>query len=47
VALASAYVAAAEDSPVAMRHVLHGVRRELVKIGKAVSEGEFAREVTA
>jgi AAA+ superfamily predicted ATPase len=47
VALASAYVAAAEGSPVAMRHVLHGVRRELAKIGKAVFEGELAHEVIA
>jgi SpoVK/Ycf46/Vps4 family AAA+-type ATPase len=47
VALASAYVAAAEGSAVAMRHALHAVRRELAKIGRAVSEGEFAQEVVA
>jgi len=30
-----------------MRHVLHAVRRELAKIGRAVSEGEFAQEVVS
>jgi hypothetical protein len=30
-----------------MRHALHGVRRELAKIGKAVSEDELVHGVLA
>jgi ATP-dependent 26S proteasome regulatory subunit len=35
-ALAAAFAAAAEDRPVGMDHVLHAVRREYQKFGKAV-----------
>ena len=45
IALAAAYIAAEQGSPVAMRHVLHAVRRELAKIGKPIPDDSLAREV--
>jgi SpoVK/Ycf46/Vps4 family AAA+-type ATPase len=41
-ALAAAFVAAEDDSAVAMRHVLHAVRREHEKLGSALSDEELA-----
>jgi ATP-dependent 26S proteasome regulatory subunit len=41
-ALSAAYFAATEGVDVAMRHLLHAVRRELQKSGKSVAESEFA-----
>jgi hypothetical protein len=41
VALASAYLAAEDRSDVELRHVLHAVRREYEKLGKALSEEEL------
>lgn len=39
--LAAAYFAAADTGVVSMRHVVHGIRRELQKVGKAI--GDFPR----
>jgi ATP-dependent 26S proteasome regulatory subunit len=41
VIVAAAYLAAAEDSPVTMRHLLHATRRELQKMGRLVNEEDF------
>ena len=41
-ALAAAFLAADEDAPVGMRHLVHGVRREFQKMGKACVEADFA-----
>ncbi len=39
--VASAYLAAAEDKPVMMRHLLHATRRELQKMGRLVNEADL------
>src|SRR5262249_12414533 len=41
VALAAAFLAAGEGGPVAMRHLLHAVRREYQKMGKNLSGEEM------
>jgi len=41
IALAAAFLAAAEDQPVAQRHVLHAARREYQKLGKMMDESAF------
>ncbi|MBL8298417.1 MAG: ATP-binding protein [Rhodanobacteraceae bacterium] len=41
-AVAAAYFAAEEDCEVELRHVVHGVRRELQKQGKALAEDEIS-----
>ena len=41
-ALAAAYFAADEGTPVGMRHLVHGVRRELQKVGKALDAADVA-----
>ncbi len=40
--VSAAFLAASEDQPVSMRHLLHGVRRELQKMGRLVDEKEFS-----
>ncbi|WP_375386978.1 ATP-binding protein [uncultured Amnibacterium sp.] len=42
-AVTSAYLAAAGDEPVAMRHLIGGVQREYRKLGRLTLEGEFGR----
>jgi SpoVK/Ycf46/Vps4 family AAA+-type ATPase len=42
-AVTSAYLAAADDGPVAMRHLIGGVQREYRKLGRLTLEGEFGR----
>jgi AAA+ superfamily predicted ATPase len=37
----AAFLAAAEDSPVAMEHLLHSTRRELQKMGRLVDEADM------
>jgi SpoVK/Ycf46/Vps4 family AAA+-type ATPase len=39
--VASAYLAAAEDKPVTMQHLLHATRRELQKMGRLVNEADL------
>lgn len=41
VALAAAYLAAADGAPIAMRHLLHATRREYQKMGKIIDEKIF------
>lgn len=41
--LAAAYLAAAEQRPLALRHVLAAIRRELAKSGRLVDEALFTR----
>jgi SpoVK/Ycf46/Vps4 family AAA+-type ATPase len=43
IALTAAFLAAADDAPIAMRHLVRGVRREYQKIGKLVGESDFER----
>src|SRR6202022_1392880 len=43
-ALASAFRAAAENSPVAMRHVVKSIEREYTKLGKIFVAADFDRE---
>jgi len=40
-ALAAAFLAAEENKPIAMRHLLHAARREFQKMGKVVDAGLF------
>jgi SpoVK/Ycf46/Vps4 family AAA+-type ATPase len=40
--VSAAYMAAANGQAVTMEHVLHGVRRELQKMGRLVSEADMA-----
>jgi len=42
VALAAAYLAAADEEVVRLRHILQATRREYRKLGKVVAEREFA-----
>ncbi len=39
--LSAAYLAAAEDKPLGMAHLLHGARREFQKMGRLVQEEDF------
>ncbi len=39
--VAAAFLAAADDSPVTMRHLLHATRRELQKMGRLVNEADM------
>jgi len=39
--LNAAYLAAAEDQPLAMQHLLHSTRRELQKMGRLLGENDF------
>ena len=43
VVLAAAYLAAEEGRPVGMAHLKRALRRELLKSGRVVDEGELAR----
>ncbi len=45
IALAAAYLAAAEQSAIGMQHLLQATRRELQKIGKIAPESEFSTAV--
>jgi hypothetical protein len=38
----AAFLAAADESPVSMSHLLHGVRREMQKMGRLVNEGDLS-----
>ena len=42
IAVAAAFLAAEEDRPLAMRHLVAATRRELQKLGKVVGAGHFA-----
>ena len=42
VALAAAFLAAAEDQPVTMPHILQAVRQEFQKMGRLIDEADFA-----
>jgi AAA+ superfamily predicted ATPase len=42
IALAAAFLAAEDGGPVSMNHLLHAVRREYQKMGKIVTEADFA-----
>ena len=42
IALAAAFLAANDGGVVNMTHLLHGTRREFQKMGKVISQGEFA-----
>ena len=39
--MAAAFLAAEENSPVSMKHLLHGTRREYQKIGRLIDEELF------
>ena len=41
IALASAFLAASDDTEVTMAHVLRAVRREYEKVGKTLSDEEL------
>ncbi len=41
IALAGAYLAAAEDKPLSMAHLIHGTAREYQKLGRMCVESEF------
>jgi len=43
IALAAAFLAAAESSPITMQHVVRGAKREYQKIGKLCTETDFAQ----
>jgi SpoVK/Ycf46/Vps4 family AAA+-type ATPase len=43
IALAAAFLAAADGRVVTMDHLIHATRREYQKMGKVVAEGEFGR----
>lgn len=42
IAVAAAFLAAEEDTPIAMRHLIHAARRELQKMGKVVDESAWS-----
>ena len=37
----AAFLAAADDEPITMAHLLHGTRRELQKMGRLVDEADM------
>jgi SpoVK/Ycf46/Vps4 family AAA+-type ATPase len=41
IAFMSAFLAADEDVPVAMRHIIHATKREIQKMGRVVGESDF------
>ncbi len=41
IVVGATYLAAADGAKVTMRHLLHGARRELQKMGRLVSEVDF------
>ncbi len=41
IALAAAFLAAAQHRPIGMKHLVHATRREYQKLGKMVGEGDF------
>ncbi|MGW8319755.1 MAG: AAA family ATPase [Candidatus Promineifilaceae bacterium] len=43
--MAAAFLAAEESRPVAMRHLLHGAKREYQKLGRLIDEGLFLPEM--
>ena len=43
IALGGAFLAASEDEPISMRHLVRATRREYQKLGKLVGEGDFER----
>jgi SpoVK/Ycf46/Vps4 family AAA+-type ATPase len=43
IALTAAFLAAAADEPIAMRHLVRATRREHQKLGKLIAESEFGR----
>ena len=43
IAVNAAFLAAGEDAPIAMRHVMHAARREYAKLDRAPSKSEFGR----
>ena len=42
IALLAAFLAAGEESPLAMRHLIRAARREYQKFGRLVTESDFA-----
>jgi len=44
IALAAAFLGAADGGCVTMQHLIHAMRQEYQKMGKVVMEGEFARD---
>jgi SpoVK/Ycf46/Vps4 family AAA+-type ATPase len=46
IALAAAFLAASDGGVVTMAHLLHATRREYQKMGKIVTDGEFAHSPT-
>lgn len=43
IALASAFLAVAEDKPIGMKHLLQAARREFQKMGRLINEAEFSQ----
>ncbi len=43
IALAAAFLAAAQNRPIGMKHLVQATRREYQKLGKMVGEGDFER----
>jgi SpoVK/Ycf46/Vps4 family AAA+-type ATPase len=43
VVLNAAFMAASEDEPIGMKHIIKGIKNELMKTGKPVLESEFGR----
>lgn len=41
-ALTAAFAAADADEPVSMRHAIHGLRREYLKLGRIITQADFA-----
>lgn len=44
--VAAAFLAAGEDTPIAMQHFVRGIRREYQKLGRMVTEAEFGPYTT-
>ena len=43
IALTAAFLAAEDNAPIGMRHLVRGIRREYQKLGKLVAEADFER----
>ena len=43
IVLLAAFLAASEDAPIGMKHLIHGAKREYQKLGRLIAESDFGR----
>jgi hypothetical protein len=43
IVLLAAFLAASEDKPIGMAHMIHGAKREYQKLGRLIAEADFGQ----